>query len=64
MSLYHSPELLVLWNQNLLFPYGSMGAHDSWGMANLNPRSMAGKIYIGNHLTLLHTLGKMLASLF
>ena len=26
-----------------------------WGMANLDPRGMAGRIYAGDYLTLLHT---------
>ena len=33
----------------------SMGANELWGMANLDPKGMIGRIYVGNHLTLLHT---------
>ena len=29
--------------------YKSMGANDPHGMANLDPRGMVGRIYIGNH---------------
>ena len=32
-----------------------MGANDPWGVANLDPRGMVGRIYVGDHLTLLHT---------
>ena len=32
-----------------------MGANDPWGMANLDPRGMVGRIYVGDHQTLLHT---------
>ena len=32
-----------------------MGVNDPWSMANLDPRDMAGRIYVGDHLTLLHT---------
>ena len=32
-----------------------MGAHDPWGMADLDPRGMAGRTYVGDYLTLLHT---------
>ena len=35
--------------------YKSMGANEPRGLANLDPRGMTGKIYIGDHLTLLHT---------
>ena len=33
----------------------SMGANEPQGMPNLNPWGMVGKIYVGDHLTLLHT---------
>ena len=33
----------------------SIGANDSWGVANLDPRGMVGRIYIGDHYSLLHT---------
>ena len=26
-----------------------------WGVANMDPKGMAGRIYVGDHLTLLHT---------
>ena len=32
-----------------------MGANEPQGMANYNPRGMVGRIYVGDHLTLLHT---------
>ena len=32
-----------------------MGANDPQGMANLDPRGMLGRIFVGDHLTLLHT---------
>ena len=31
-----------------------MGANEPWGMANLDPRGMIGRIYVGDHLTMLH----------
>ena len=33
-----------------------MGANDPRGVANLDPRGMVGRIYVGDHLTSLHTL--------
>ena len=33
-----------------------MGANDPQDMANLDPRDMVGKIYVGDHSTLLHVL--------
>ena len=49
MSLNHSPELYgfsdVFWGFYFLF------------MANLNPRSMVGKIYIGNHFAYKRSCG-------
>ena len=38
-----------------VFPLKSMGANEPLGMANLDPRGMVGRIYVGDHLTLLHT---------
>ena len=32
-----------------------MGANDHRAMATLDPMGMAGSIYVGDHLTLLHT---------
>ena len=32
-----------------------MGANKHRGVANLDPRGMVGRIYVGDHLTLLHT---------
>ena len=32
-----------------------MGANDPRGMASLDPRGLIGRIYVGVHLTLLHT---------
>ena len=36
--------------------YKSMGANDPSDMANLDPRGMVGRIYVGDQLTSLHTL--------
>ena len=33
----------------------TMGDDDPRGVANLDPRGMIGRIYVENHLTLLHT---------
>ncbi|MCG8046091.1 MAG: hypothetical protein N0E48_10600 [Candidatus Thiodiazotropha endolucinida] len=33
-----------------------MGANEALGMANLDPKGMVGMIYVGDYLTLLHTL--------
>ena len=33
-----------------------MEANDPHDMANLDPRDMVGKIYVGGHLTLLHVI--------
>ena len=35
--------------------YKSMGADNTWGVASLNPRGLIGRIYVGDHETLLHT---------
>ena len=35
--------------------YKSIGTYDPSGVANLDPRGMVGRIYVGDHLTLLHT---------
>ena len=35
--------------------YKSMGANDLRGVANLDPRGMVGRIYVGDHLISLHT---------
>ena len=32
-----------------------MGANDPWGVASLGTRGLIGRIYVGDHLTLLHT---------
>ena len=33
-----------------VFPYEkSMGAKDHWGIANLDPMGMVGRIYVGDH---------------
>ena len=39
-----------------------MRANDPRGVANLDHRVMIGKIYVGYHLTLLHTLFNIQAS--
>ena len=33
-----------------------MGANETRGTANLNPRAMVGRIYVEDHQTMLHTL--------
>ena len=33
----------------------SIGANDPGGVANLDPKGMISRIYVGFHLTLLHT---------
>ena len=35
--------------------YKSMGDNDPLGMASLGPRGLIGRIYVWDHLTLLHT---------
>ena len=35
--------------------YKSVGGNDHWGVANLDPKGMVGRIYVGDHLTSLHT---------
>ena len=35
--------------------YKSMGANEPRGVANLDPRGMVGRIYVGDHLKLLQT---------
>ena len=35
--------------------YKSVRVNDPQGMANLDPRDMVGRIYVGDHKTLLHT---------
>ena len=37
------------------FHYKSMGAKEPRGVANLDPRGLIGRIYVGDYLTLLHT---------
>ena len=32
-----------------------MGVNEPQGMANLDPRGMVGRIYVGDHLMFLHT---------
>ena len=38
-----------------VFPIMSMGANDPRGVASLGPRGLIGRIYVGDHKTLLHT---------
>ena len=35
--------------------YKSMGVNEPQGRANLNPRGMVGRIYVGDYLMFLHT---------
>ena len=39
----------------LFFPCKSMRTNEPRGVSNLDPRGMVGRIYVGDHLTLLHT---------
>ena len=39
----------------VFFHYKSMGANEPRRVANLDPRGMVGRIYVDDHLTLLHT---------
>ena len=41
---------------NFLSKSAGQPANDHWGMANLDHRGIAGRIYVRNHLTLLHTV--------
>ena len=34
--------------------YKSMGTNDPWGVANLDPRGMVGRVYVRNYQILLH----------
>ena len=35
--------------------YKSVGANEPWDVANLDPRGVVGSIYVGDHLSFLHT---------
>ena len=39
----------------LFVHYKSMGANEPRGVANLDPRGIVGRIYVGDYITLLHT---------
>ena len=39
----------------IFYHYKSMGANDPRGVASLDPRGLIGRIYVGDHKTLLHT---------
>ena len=53
---YLSSELYGFREEDLSFSYfKSMGANELRGVASLEPRGMVGRIYVGDHLTLLHT---------
>ena len=41
---------------NFLSKSAGQPANDHWGMASLDHRGIAGRIYVRNHLTLLHTV--------
>ena len=47
-----------------VFQFRSMGAYDLGGVANLDPRGMVCRVYVGNHQTLLHTIAVSSASWF
>ena len=51
MGLVVSEEKVVL----SFSYYKCMGANDPRGVASLGPRGLIGRIYVGDHLTLLHT---------
>ena len=40
---------------SFVFHHKSMGANDPRGMVTLDPRSLIGSIYVGDHYALLHT---------
>ena len=52
-------KLLTSWFQRRRFftfsDCKSTGDDDPWGVANLEPRTMIGRIYVGYHKLLLHT---------
>ena len=41
--------------KKIFYNYKSMGANEPRCVANLDPRGMVGRIYVGDHLSLLHT---------
>ena len=43
--------------------YKSMGANGLWGVANLDPRGLIGRIYVVDHYTLLHTKYRLSSAL-
>ena len=59
IATYSIYKLWASWFRNEDFlnlsHYKSMGANEPMGMANLDPRGMVGMIYVGDHLTSLHT---------
>ena len=59
LSFCHYKSMRAIYchgNQNSnFFPYKFMRANEPRGMANLDPRGTVGRIYVGDHLTLLQT---------
>ena len=53
MSLYRSPEMLASWFQKKIFKaflyYECIGANEPWGVANLDPKGMIGRVHVGEH---------------
>ena len=49
----HIKALGLMVSENIFFLcssyYNSMEANDPWGVANLDPRGMIGRIYVGYH---------------
>ena len=42
-------------SEKIFFHYKSMGANNPRGVASLDPRGLTGRIYVGDHQTLLYT---------
>ena len=60
-ATYYTCKLWASWFQRRRFflsfsHYKCMGANDPRGMASLGPRGLIGRIYLGDHFTLLHTM--------
>ena len=61
-------KISKLWPHNFreedflsFFHCKSMRANEPWDVANLNPRGMVGRIYVVDHLKLLHAVGLMIS---
>ena len=54
MSLNRSHELFMV-SEKFVFYYESVGENEPQGVANLDPRGMVARIYVGKQDALLHT---------